>query len=195
MLSDQDLVRQILEHDAHAFEVLFERYGEMIERHLAHLVGDNAMAQDLVQEVFLRVWTRAEQWNESGPFRAWLYRIATNLALNALRSVRRRHEQPLDAPPEQAEGEDESLAPTWLLDAATLGPDASLELTEEREQFRRLVEGLPEEKRQVFRLVHQMEMSLRDAADELGIPEGTAKSRLHYAKKQLARAWQELDTD
>jgi RNA polymerase sigma-70 factor (ECF subfamily) len=195
MLSDQDLVKQILERDAHAFEVLFERYGEMIERHLARLVHDNAVAQDLAQEAFLRVWTRAEQWNESGPFKAWLYRIATNLALNHLRSVRRRREQPLDAPSEQAEGEDESLAPAWMLDAATLGPDASLELAEEREQFRRLVEGLPEEKRQVFRLVHQMEMSLRDAADELGIPEGTAKSRLHYAKKQLARAWQELDTD
>jgi RNA polymerase sigma-70 factor (ECF subfamily) len=195
MLSDQDLVKQILERDAHAFEILFERYGEMIERHLARLVRDNAVAQDLAQEAFLRVWTRAEQWNESGPFKAWLYRIATNLALNHLRSVRRRREQPLDAPNEQTEDEGESLAPAWMLDAATLGPDASLELAEEREQFRRLVESLPEEKRQVYRLVHQMEMSLRDAADELGIPEGTAKSRLHYAKKQLARAWQELDTD
>src|SRR5512136_1091780 len=139
----------------------------MIRRHLLHIVRDESTAQDLVQEVFLRVWTRAEQWNESGPFKAWLYRIATNLALNHLRSVRRRREQPLDAPQEQTEGEDESLAPAWLLDAATLGPDASLELAEEWEQFRRLVEGLPEEKRQVFRLVHQMEMSLRDAADEL----------------------------
>ena len=192
MLSDQDLVEQILERDAHAFETLFERYGETMQRYLARLVRDNAVAQDLVQEVFLRVWTRAEQWNERGPFKAWLYRIATNLALNHLRSTRRRREQPLELLPDE---EDESLVPAWMRDASALGPDASLDLAEQREQFRRLIERLPEEKRVAFRLVNQMGMNIRDAANELGIPEGTLKSRLHYAKKRLAREWQALETE
>jgi len=61
--------------------------------------------------------------------------------------------------------------------------------------MRQLIAGLPEEKRVVFHLVHQMEMSIRDAADELGVPEGTVKSRLHYAKQRLARAWQDLETE
>jgi RNA polymerase sigma-70 factor (ECF subfamily) len=52
---------------------------------------------------------------------------------------------------------------------------------------------LPEEKREVFRMVHELEMSLRDAADALNIPEGTVKSRLHYARRQLARDWRELE--
>jgi RNA polymerase sigma-70 factor (ECF subfamily) len=192
MLADQDLVERILEGDAHAFELLFDRYGEMIRRHLARLAHDSAVAQDLTQEVFLRVWTRAEQWNGRGAFKAWLYAIGTNLALNHLRSVRRRREQPLEPPPGE---DDEEFVPAWMRDASALGPDASLELAEQREQFRQIIAGLPEEKRVAFHLVHQMDMSIRDAAGELGVPEGTVKSRLHYAKQRLARAWQDLETE
>jgi len=195
MLSDQDLAERVQAGDAQAFEALFDRYGEMIRRHLAHIVRNEAAAQDLVQEVFLRVWTRAEQWDGRGAFKAWLYRIATNLAFNYLRSVRRRREQPLEIADDPGKDEEAGLVPAWMVDASALGPDASLELAERSELFRRLVERLPAEKREVFRLVHQMEMSIRDAADELGIPEGTIKSRLHYAKKRLAREWQDLETE
>jgi RNA polymerase sigma-70 factor (ECF subfamily) len=191
--SDQDLVRQILEQDARAFEMLLDRYEEMIRRHLARIVRDDAATQDLLQEVFLRVWTRAEQWDGRGAFKAWLYRIATNLAFNHLRSVRRRRERPLSIPNEW-DDEEESTIPAWLIDASAPDPDAALELGEQRERLRRLVERLPEEKREVFHLVHEMEMSMRDAADELGIPEGTVKSRLYYAKRRLAREWQDLET-
>jgi RNA polymerase sigma-70 factor (ECF subfamily) len=193
MASDGDLVKLILERDAHAFEMLFERYGEVTRRHLRRITGDDAAAQDLVQEAFLRVWTRAAQWDGRGSFKAWLYRIATNLALNYLRTVRRRRELPLDAEDDGEEDEGD-LVPAWMVDASAPGPDAALERAEEREQVQQLVEALPDGKRTVFRLVHEMEMTLRDAAEELGIPEGTAKSRLHYAKKRLAREWRALDT-
>jgi RNA polymerase sigma-70 factor (ECF subfamily) len=195
MPSDRDLVTQIRNHDARAFELLFERYEDTMRRHLMRFVRDKAAAQDLLQETFLRVWTRAEQWNGSGSFRAWLYRIGTNLALNHLRSVRRRREQPLATADEwDADGE-ESRFPAWMIDASALGPDTVIEIAEQHRIVRHLLETLPEEKREVFRLVHEMEMSMRDVADELGIPEGTVKSRLHYAKKHLAREWQDLETD
>lgn len=192
MLSDQDLVERTrgVERDAHAFEALLARYGQVIHRHLARLVGDDAAAQDLVQEAFLRVWTRAEQWNGRGTFAGWLYRIATNLAFNYLRSMRRRREQPLEAQPDEDQAEQDYL-PAWMMDPSP-GPDAAFESVERRERFRRLVQGLPEDKREVLYLVHQMEMSIQAAAEELGIPEGTAKSRLHYAKKRLARQWQDM---
>ncbi|MFN2230413.1 MAG: RNA polymerase sigma factor, partial [Anaerolineae bacterium] len=64
---------------------------------------------------------------------------------------------------------------------------------ERHERYRRLVDRLPEEKREVLHLVHEVEMSLQDAADELGIPEGTVKSRLYYAKQRLAQEWRDLD--
>ncbi|MCP4544140.1 MAG: RNA polymerase sigma factor [Chloroflexi bacterium] len=199
MLSDQDLIQQILEQDAHAFETLFDRYEEMMRRHIARIVRSDALhppdaaTQDLLQEVFLRVWTRAEQWDGSGTFKAWLYRIATNLAFNHLRSVRRRKEHPLNVPNEWND-EEENTIPAWLIDASAPDPDAALELGEQRERLWRIIERLPEEKREVFHLVHEMEMSMRDAADELGIPEGTVKSRLYYAKRRLAREWKNLET-
>ena len=192
MLSDQDLVQRILERDAHAFEAIFERYAETIRRHLARLTENDASAQDLVQETFLRVWTRAEQWDGRGSFAGWLYRIATNLAFNYLRSMRRRREQPLEALAAEDEAEQDYL-PAWMMDPSP-GPDAAFESIERSERFRHLVQGLPEDKRDVLYLVHEMEMSIHDAADELGIPEGTAKSRLHYAKKRLAHEWQDLET-
>jgi len=190
MFSDQDLVQRILERDAHAFEALLERYAETIRRHLARLVDDDAAAQDLMQETFLRVWTRAEQWDGRGSFAGWLYRIATNLAFNYLRSMRRRREQPLETLVAEDEAEQDYL-PAWMMDPSP-GPDAAFESIERSERFRHLVQGLPEDKRDVLYLVHEMEMSIHDAADELGIPEGTAKSRLHYAKKRLAREWQDI---
>ena len=67
-------------------------------------------------------------------------------------------------------------------------------MPEQHEQVQHLVSRLPTEKRTVFRLVHELEMTVRDAAEQLGIPEGTAKSRLYYARKQLAHDWQALET-
>jgi RNA polymerase sigma-70 factor (ECF subfamily) len=107
--------------------------------------------------------------------------------------VRRRREQPLDVRDNWDDDEDDGV-PAWMMDASVLGPDRVMELTERRRLLQRLVERLPEEKREVFRLVHEMEMSMRDVADELGIPEGTVKSRLYYAKKHLAQEWQDLES-
>jgi RNA polymerase sigma-70 factor (ECF subfamily) len=192
-LTDSDLVALVLKRDAHAFEMLFERYADALQRHVSHIVHDETTAHDVVQETFLRVWTRIDQWHGDGSLRAWLYRIATNLALNHIRTVQRRRELPLTPPPDIDDEDTANLVPAWVVDASTLGPEAVFEQAEERARYRQLVNRLPEEKREVFRLVHEMEMSLRDAADALNIPEGTVKSRLHYAKKRLAREWREME--
>ena len=131
MPSDQVLVDRLLQGDANTFEFISERYEEPICRHLLHIVRDDAAVEDLLQEVFLRVWTRAEQWNHSGPFKAWLYRVATNLALNHLRSVKRRRERPLEITDSWSDDDDEdNFLPSWMSDASALTPDTILELTE-----------------------------------------------------------------
>ncbi len=186
---DQELIERVRSRQALAFDALYERYGGPVRSHLLYILGEESEAEDLLQEVFLRVWTRADQWTGQGTFRGWLFRIATNLALNQLRSRRRRPEEPLDTPQPLNEEGDELEAPAWLVDAASLGPDAVFELAEQNLRLRQIIQDLPEEKREVFRLVHQLEMSLQDAADELGIPLGTAKSRLHYARERLSREW------
>jgi RNA polymerase sigma-70 factor (ECF subfamily) len=192
-LTDDALAGHIRAQQAWAFDMLFERHASSIRRHLLHIVRDEHAAEDLLQEVFLRVWTHAEQWNGQGTFKGWLFRIATNAALNQLRSQRRRPQQPLEAP--DIDGEDNPDTPAWLIDNASLGPDQALEASEQNSRLQQIIRDLPVDKREVFRLVHQMEMSLREAANELGIPEGTAKSRLHYARERLSRQWQEWQAE
>lgn len=189
--TDAELIKGIIDRDTRAFDMLYGRYVDRIRSRLKRIVREESVAQDLVQEAFLRVWTRVEQWQGRGSFEGWLSRLATNLALNHLRSMRRRRENPLEISKStfDAEEEDELQAPSWMIDASVLGADALVALREEREIVQRLVDGLPEEQREVVRLVIDGEMDIRTAADTLGIPPGTVKSRLHYAKKRLGREW------
>jgi len=189
-LPDQTLIESIQAQQAWAFEALYERHAAPIRRHLCHIVQDEPAAEDLLQETFLRVWTRSHQWNGQGAFKSWLFRIATNLALNHLRSRRRRPEQPLELPETMVDDDDLPDTPAWLVDTASLGPEAVVEQVEQGARLQKIIRDLPDEKRELLRLVHQMELSLREAADELGIPEGTAKSRLYYARAQVKHGLQ-----
>ena len=83
--TDGELIQRILAKDADAFSLLFDRYIGQVTDHLTRMLRDVGAADDVAQEVFLRVWNRADQWSGTGLFRAWLLRIATNLALNHLR--------------------------------------------------------------------------------------------------------------
>jgi RNA polymerase sigma-70 factor (ECF subfamily) len=189
-LPDQTLIESIQNMQVWAFEALFERYEGAIRRHLCYIVCDEPAAEDLLQETFLRVWTRAGQWNGQGAVKGWLFRIATNLALNHLRARRRRPEQPLELPDTLVDEDDLPDTPSWLVDTASLGPEAVVEQVEQGARLEQIIRDLPEEKRELLRLVHQMELSLREAADELGIPEGTAKSRLYYTREQVKHGLQ-----
>jgi RNA polymerase sigma-70 factor (ECF subfamily) len=91
--------------------------------------------------------------------------------------------------------EDESPVPAWMIDASTQGPDQATEQAEQRRLLRRFVSGLSEEKQEVFRMIHDEEMETREVAETLGIPQGTVKSRLHHARKQIAREWRQLTTE
>jgi RNA polymerase sigma-70 factor (ECF subfamily) len=192
-LSDQELIAQVREHNVGAFEALCQRYSEPLRRHLLRMLRDAAAAEDLLQETLLRMWTHAAQWGGRGAPQAWLVRIATNLALNHIRALRRRPQQPLEVPPDSADPDEEPAIPGWMIDRASLGPGEALELAERLALLRQLVAGLPEEKREVLRLIHDAEMEIGEVAQTLGIPPGTVKSRLHYATRRLARQWHDAE--
>ena len=194
--SDQTLIRKIVRRDAAAFEILFARHSASVRQHILSIVRTESAAEDLVQEVFLRVWTRAEQWSGQGEFKGWLFRIATNLALNHLRTVRRQRQEPLETPPDEFEDEDECPSdPDWMIDMSSHGPEVMVEQTEQSQLLWQLVDELPQKKREVLHLIYQKEMALREVAIELGIPEGTVKSRLHHSVRYLAREWKEIASD
>jgi RNA polymerase sigma-70 factor (ECF subfamily) len=186
--SDQDLIQRIGSKDECAFEALYSRYHDGVCRHLTRILSDQYASEDLSQEVFLRVWTRSEQWSGRGHLKPWLMRIATNLALNHLRTVRRRRELPFNSG--RAEEDFEAITSLSKPDYGAMRPDRAIEELEWRDRVHHLLQQLSEEKREVFHMVHNEEMDVREVAESLGIPEGTVRSRLHYAKKQLARKWQ-----
>jgi RNA polymerase sigma-70 factor, ECF subfamily len=188
--SDQTLMQKVQCGDKLAFDLLYERYQPIIRCYLQRILHSETAADDVAQDVFLRVWTHAQQWSAKGPFKAWLYRIATHQAFNTLLATNRHPEQPLSDPDSQPLEEDEVHGfQSWIVDTATLEPDVALEMAERQRQLWQLVDQLPEEKRAVFNLVAQMEMSIQNAAERLGIPEGTVKSRLHYARNWLSQNW------
>jgi RNA polymerase sigma-70 factor, ECF subfamily len=188
--SDNSLIKRIGMRDEEAFETLVDRHSDALRRHLMRTVRDDDAAGDLLQEVLLRVWTRAEQWDGRGGVKSWLFTIATNLALNHLRTVRRRREQPLDPPmsPEREQGQ----ILDRLADMSGESPDKIVERAEQYGRLRQLVDALPDERRELWRLIHDGDMDMLGAAETLGIPEGTVKSRLYHTRKQLAREWSEI---
>src|SRR5258708_8362572 len=99
MLADSELMARVCEHDVSAFETLSARYWESIYRHVLATIHDSSATEDIVQEVFLRIWTRAEQWHGRGSFKSWLFRIATNLALTHFRPLHILKHQPHPPPP------------------------------------------------------------------------------------------------
>jgi RNA polymerase sigma-70 factor (ECF subfamily) len=183
--SDSQLIHQIQAGNSDAFEALFDRYRPIIQAHIIRIVRDSAATEDLVQEVFLRVWTRAEQWQGSGSVKGWLYRIGTNLSLNHLRSVKRRPQQPLEIPID--DGDEDSRVPGWMVDASALTPETQLEIVEQQKLLGQLINELPPDKQDVFRMVYDDEMDLHSVANALEIPEGTVKSRLYHSRKKIAR--------
>jgi RNA polymerase sigma-70 factor, ECF subfamily len=188
--TDQTLMEKVQSGDKLAFDLLYERYQPVIRGYLLRILHSEVAADDVAQDVFLRVWTHAHQWNATGPFKAWLYRIATHQAFNMLRADNRHPQQPLSDPDVLPAEEDEVYGfQTWIVDTSTLEPDIALEMAERQRQLWQLVDQLPEEKRVVFSLVAQMEMSIQNVAERLGIPEGTVKSRLHYARNWLSQNW------
>ena len=191
---DEQLMRRIAARDAEAFDALRERWESAVRRRLLSIVRNAETAEDLCQETFLRVWTKSEQWDGGGSAESWLMRIATNLALNHLRTTRRRKEIKLTDLRVADESGCQSSA-EWPADEDAVDPESAVEEAERFSQLRALVAELPEEKREVIRLVYEAEMDIRETARILGVPEGTVKSRLHYSAKHLAREWRNLENE
>ena len=184
--SDEELITEVQAGDAAAFDELFARYEPVVRRRLRRIVQSAVAAEDLLQDVFLRVWTKSSTWTGSGPVGAWLQRIAFNAAMNHLRGSKRKWETPLRMPTTPADDDDEQSDGVYReLESSLPGPDTEAERSQVRGLVRRLINELPEAKREVMELVHGQELSIREVSETLGVPEGTVKSRLFYGKRAI----------
>lgn len=175
-LNDEALVQLIRQAQAEALSELYDRYGRLVFSLALNSVGDQATAEEVTQDVFLRVWQRAGQYQaDRGKVSTWLTVITRNRSVDQLRrrSVRLdRHA----APWAEIAAED---AP------AIQGPEPAVVLRLEREEIRRAVSQLPEEQRRVLALAYFKGLTQSQIAEALDLPLGTVKTRIRLGMQKL----------
>jgi len=135
--SDLDLMLRVRQGDADSFDELLRRYRTPLVKYFCQLVRDQALAEDLAQEAFLRVYKARHRYRPDARFTTWLYRIATNLALNAIRDGRSRQRQDGNGSPEDGETPFEFVDPK-------ISVEQQLIETDRGRMIRQAIEALPE---------------------------------------------------
>ena len=169
--SDEMLLADIAKGGRNAMHVLYSRHNVRVYRFVLRIVRDTTMAEDLVSQVFLDVWRTAKQFEGRSQVSTWLLSIARFKALTALRQ--RRHED-ID--------QEEILEIADNSDT----PEASLDRSNTSEILRACVAKLSPAHREIINLVYYHEKSVEEVGSIIGIPQSTVKTRMFYARKQLA---------
>lgn len=165
---DEELVARWVAGDLRAFEALYARYRQPLYRYLLRLAGDEAGANDLYQGTWEKVIRARRSYRPRGPFRAWLFRIGHNHAMDQFR--RNRPEAELDVEGLVSGGD---------------GPEQALEGEDREIRLRAAVQALPEKQREALLLKLDAGLALDEIAAVTGVNRETAKSRLRYAVAQL----------
>jgi RNA polymerase sigma-70 factor (ECF subfamily) len=187
LTDEQLLLRYRDRHERAAFDALVHRYEKELFSYLRRYLGDAGMAEDVFQATFLQVHLKCDQFEADKKFRPWLYTIATNQAIDAQRRNKRHRMVSLDR--QNRDNSEDVGSLVDLLVNQQAGPAAEMETAERQEWIRAAVADLPETLRSVVMLIFYQGIKYREAADVLGIPVGTVKSRMHTAVLKLNEAW------
>jgi RNA polymerase sigma-70 factor, ECF subfamily len=180
--SDEALMVAYAAGDAEAFEILYDRHEGPVFRFIRRSVGSDERAEELAQDVFVRVIRSAEGYKASAKFTTWLYTIARNACIDEARRRRRRPEFSLDAPVGDDAG---ATFLDRLVDPNARGGGAELAKQAFLEHLEQGLCALPDEQREVFLLRHFEGMRFVEIAGILGISDNTVKSRMRYAMQTL----------
>src|SRR5437660_10170116 len=184
--SDVQLMLDVKSGDDSSFELLLRKYRTPVVNFLYRMVRDTAAAEDLAQEVFRRVYRARGQYLPAAKFTTWMFRIATNLALNALRDGRyRKMEISIDQSLVDCSGDGANEQPA--LEIADRQPSIEFELIrrDRADLIRYAVESLPEKQRAAVLLHKYQEMDYDEIAGVLGCSESALKSLLFRAYETL----------
>ncbi len=189
-LSDEDLLARLRAGERDLFGDLVRRYERELYGYLRRYLGDDELAADVFQNTFVQVFVKIEQYQPGRPARPWIYAIATNQAIDALRRRNRRVDGRAD-PLLAGEDSGDPARPLFeVLRDKEAGPVEQAEGAELRQLVRDAVDRLPDLLRQVVVLAYFQGLRYQEIADALGIPLGTVKSRLHAALAKLTEAWE-----
>ncbi len=169
--SDEDLLRAIAGGDRNAMQALYARHNVRVYRFVLRLINDTSLAEDLVSEVFIDVWRRADSFKEKSQVSTWLLAIARYKALSALRRG-------------QDEQLDEHTAAT-IEDPAD-DPETSADIRDRSAIVQKCLMQLSAAHREVIDLVYYHEKSVEEVAGIVGVPASTVKTRMFYARQRLS---------
>jgi RNA polymerase sigma-70 factor (ECF subfamily) len=175
-LPDEQLMARLARRDIKAFEALYDRYGTLVYSTALRVVGDVQLAEDIAQEVFLRIWRRPDHYlPERGRFVTWLLSVARNGAVDQTRTRgrRRRHETAGDESARDLPA-DEGRDPALMA-----------QLADERQKVRQALAGLPPEQRRVIETAYYGGYTQQEIATMLNQPLGTVKTRIRLGMQKL----------
>ncbi len=180
--------------DRVVFETLMRRYEREIFSYLRRYIGNAELAEDAFQGTFVQVHLKCQQFDPARRFRPWLYAVATNQAIDVQRRSKRHRMVSLDS---TSAGESGGRPTTWgdKIEGRTTDPARAASDSEDGAWMQDAVHSLGDSLERVVQLVYYQGMKYREAADVLGIPVGTVKSRLHAAIQRLSTSWRESGRD
>jgi RNA polymerase sigma-70 factor (ECF subfamily) len=175
--SDRDLMERVVRGDTDSFASLYDRYERPLFNFLLRVTRQRALAEDLLQETFTRVWRAARTWDPGrGPARAWMYKIALNSARSEL--ARKVHRAPhLSLDDDGREIADEASGEGRLA--------ARIDQADRARAISQALDTLPDYMKEVVVLRCQQQLSFAEISRVTGAPEGTLKSRFHRAVAAL----------
>jgi RNA polymerase sigma-70 factor (ECF subfamily) len=178
-LADTDVIERAAAGDAAAFQTLVERHRSMVYRVAYQFAGNHHDAEDIAQEVFIKVYRSLDRFRQDAQLSSWMYRIVMNACIDH----RRRH-APAGAAPFGEEAEQKMLNTP----EETPGPEERAYAGELGMVLESAIAGLPKGQRIVFVMRHHQGLKLCEIADALGLAEGTVKRQLHAAVHRLRQA-------
>ncbi|MBS0189232.1 MAG: sigma-70 family RNA polymerase sigma factor [Planctomycetes bacterium] len=189
-VTDEKLFDLFRRGDLGAFRKLMERYKDDLLRFLYRLVGDRTAAEDVFQETFLQIYQSSDTFDIERRFRPWLFTIAANKGRDYLRKKLRRQEVDLLAPVGKDSSDGSGAMFVDLLEVDVEKPDAQMDRSERDKLVQQALGGLSPTLKEILLLAYFQRLSYVQIAEELGIPLGTVKSRLHAAVAAFAKRWQ-----
>ena len=188
--TDESLFEAYRRGDMTSFRALVERYHDELLRFLVRLLSDRQAAEDVFQEAFVQIHLSAESFDAERRFRPWLFTIAANKGRDYLRRKGRRQALDLSAPV-GGPGSDGREGATFvdLLEVDIPQPDEDMSAAEQSRKVQSALDALPLPLREILLLAYFQRLTYSQVAEELGIPLGTVKSRLHAAVAAFAREW------
>jgi RNA polymerase sigma-70 factor, ECF subfamily len=174
---DLELMARVRDGDADAFAALVERHQHRVVGTVARMLGSPNDAEDIAQQVFVRVWKSAARWQPSAKFTTWLMTITRNLVFNEVRRRGRAHTVPLEEPGDRAPREYE--------DRSTLSPQDAVSTAELEVAIDKAIQSLADQPRMALILRRYEEMSYEDIAGVLGTTVPAVKSMLFRARAEL----------